>query len=346
MLFTQRPGLLAALCAILAARDTPGGLAVVAAGDGDPAIGPTWRTLAPVPTGPIHEHSAVALLGDRLAVVGGVLESGAVINTVAVYSIAANAWTKAAPLPITINHANAAVVDGTLYVLGGMTGAAWAGTGQSWFYDEATSRWTALPAMPAGDTPRGSAAVGVYNGTVWLVGGKTRSGGLSATAVSAFDTATRSWRTDIPAAARNIPEGRDHGGGAVVGSKFYQIAGSLQEIANRKDTVFVLDLDNLAAGWTTAKGRMPTPRRGFATAAIGTKIYTFGGEGNPDPASRGVFDSVEVYDTATDTWTRLPPMRIPRHGSSAVATGGSIYIPGGGTASGMPCTDAFDAYIP
>ena len=86
--------------------------------------------------------------------------------------------------------------------------------------------------------------------------------------------------------------------------------------------------------------------RGFATAAIGTKIYTFGGEGNPDAASKGVFDNVEVYDTATDAWTKLPPMRIPRHGSYAAEARGLIYIPGGGTASGTPCTDAFDAYTP
>lgn len=312
----------------------------------DPPIGPAWHTLARVPVGPIHEHSTVALPGGRLATIGGVLQSARVIDTVAIYHVANNSWTSAAPLPITINHANAADVDGVLYVLGGMTGANWAGTGQSWWYDEAANKWVALPSMPASETLRGSAAVGVYNGTVWLASGKTRSGGDSVTAVSAFDTRAKKWRTDVPAAARNIPEGRDHGGGAVVGSKFYQIAGSLKEIANRKDTVFVLDLEDLAAGWKTAKGRMPTPRRGFATGTVGTKIYTFGGEGNPDPARKGVFDSVEVYDTETDSWSKLAPMRIPRHGSYAAELGGAIYIPGGGTESGTPCTDAFDAYTP
>ena len=55
---------------------------------------------------------------------------------------------------------------------------------------------------------------------------------------------------------------------------------------------------------------------------------------------------VEVYDAAADTWASLAPMSIPRHGSSAATVNGSIYIPAGGTASGTPCTDAFDVYTP
>lgn len=108
----------------------------------------------------------------------------------------------------------------------------------------------------------------------------------------------------------------------------------------------VLDLDDLGKGWATAKGRMPTPRRGFATGIVGTKIYTFGGEGNPDRSIGGVFKEVEVYDTATDTWASAPPMKIPRHGSAAAVVDGNIYIPGGGTAMGTPATAAFDVYYP
>lgn len=184
--------------------------------------------------------------------------------------------------------------------------------------------------------------MGVYNKTIWLASGKTGSGGRSVTTVSAFDTVTGKWR-EIPSAAKNIPEGRDHGGGGVIGTKFYQIAGSDGAIANRKDTVYVLDLEGLERGWMTAKGRMPTPRRGFATAVVGEEIWTFGGEGNPD-RENGVFGEVEVYDTRTDAWRKVEGMRLPRHGSSAVAVGNRVFIPGGGTAMGMPCTDEFDVF--
>jgi len=305
----------------------------------------SWKKLAPMPQGPIHEHSTVAL-GNSLFTIGGVTLSSGVISTVAKYDIPSNKWTTVNPYPTTINHANVAVVDGKIYVLGGMTGASWAGTLQSYVYDPASDKWTAISAGPK-DEGRGSAAVGIYNGTVWLAGGKSSgTGGKSVDTVSAFDTISGKWLANIPNAAKKIPEARDHGGGVVIGTKFYQIAGSLQKIENRKDTVFVLDLENPDKGWITAKGRMPTPRRGISVGAIGTKIYTFGGEGNPDIASKGVYDNVEVYDTVADSWEKLAPMEIPRHGTYAAVADGKVYIPGGGTASGTPCTDAFDVYSP
>ena len=307
----------------------------------------TWTSLSPIPAGPIHEHAVAALDNTRIITVGGMLERGGVIDSVYIYTLPpTNSWKKVASLPITINHANAAVVDGRLYILGGMTGAAWNGTPRSWVYDPSTDKWTALANMPATDTPRGSAVMGVYGKTIWLASGKTKSGGESVTTVSAYDTVAAKWLVDIPAKAKNIPEGRDHGGGGVVGSKFYQLGGSLGAIENRKDTVFVLDLEDLNKGWVTAKGKMPTPRRGFATGIVGTKIYTFGGEGNPDKTYGGVFKDVEVYDTVTDTWAALGSMKLPRHGSAAAVINGTIYIPGGGTAMGTPATAAFDAFTP
>ncbi|KAK5654726.1 hypothetical protein OQA88_7051 [Cercophora sp. LCS_1] len=300
-----------------------------------------WTTLSPIPTGPIHEHSTVLLSPTQLATIGGVLQAGGVINSVYIYNIPNNTWTRASPLPITINHANGAVVDSKIYVLGGMTGPSWSGTPNSYVYDPTTDKWTSISPMPASEA-RGSAVMGVHNKTIWLASGKTGSGGRSVTTVSAFDTASGKWIT-VPDKAKNIPEGRDHGGGGIVGTKFYQIAGSDGAIANRKDTVFVLDLEALEKGWVTAKGKMPTPRRGFASAVVGEEIWTFGGEGNPDTQS-GVFGEVEVYDTGKDSWRKVSGMKVPRHGSSAVAVGGRIYIPGGGTAMGTPATDLFDVY--
>jgi N-acetylneuraminic acid mutarotase len=305
----------------------------------------TWKTLAPVPIGAFHEESTVAISDTKIAIIGGILQQGGMTDYLGIYDIPSNTWTPGTRVPVPINHANAAVVGGKIYVLGGMTGASWAGDVRSWVYDPNTKVWTALTPMPRGEG-RGSAAMGVYNGTIWMAGGKTSgTGGVSVDTVSAYHVATNAW-IDVPAAAKHIPGARDHGGGAVIGTKFYQLGGSLDGIPNRKDTVFILDLENVSAGWKTANGKMPTPRRGLAVAAIGTKIYTFGGEGNPNTTSKGVFDSVEVYDTVTDSWEVLAPMPLPRHGTYAVAIGGVIYIPGGGTESGTPATAAFTAYYP
>jgi N-acetylneuraminic acid mutarotase len=89
---------------------------------------------------------------------------------------------------------------------------------------------------------------------------------------------------------------------------------------------------------------MPTARGGIAAAAVGTTIYTFGGEGNVVDGVNTVFDQVEAYDTRRDRWQRLAPMPIPRHGTAAVAVGGTIYIPGGGNRGGGSPMDVNDAF--
>ncbi|KAK3360572.1 hypothetical protein B0T25DRAFT_602305 [Lasiosphaeria hispida] len=97
--------------------------------------------------------------------------------------------------------------------------------------------------------------------------------------------------------------------------------------------------------WVRHPPRLPTPRGGIAAAAVGEKIYTFGGEGNPN-SEIGVYNETEVYDTVKNTWDQLPVMPLPRHGTSAVAIGGKVFIPGGGLKIGADPVDSFDVYRP
>lgn len=56
-------------------------------------------------------------------------------------------------------------------------------------------------------------------------------------------------------------------------------------------------------------------------------------------------DSVLAYDPA-----QLEPMPVPRHGFSAVAFGGRVYLPGGSLTAGgfgpVIGSDVFDVYTP
>lgn len=260
-----------------------------------------------------------------------------------------------APLPIPLNHVNVAVSDGKIYVLGGLAAAtnetppAWRAIPDSWVYDPRTNIWTSIEPAPVGQA-RGSAAVGVYKGKIYLAGGMEvlviGENGLQETVsiVSIFDTITGKWLT-VPEGANHIPEARDHSGGAVVNGKFYVLGGRDHGQFNVKDTVFILDLSRLEDGWKTSSARLPTPRGGLAAGIIGKKVYTFGGEGNREVES-GVFNETEVYDTAKDKWARLGPMEIPRHGSFAVGVGKSVYIPGGGVRLGGAPVVNFNAFTP
>ena len=60
-----------------------------------------------------------------------------------------------------------------------------------------------------------------------------------------------------------------------------------------------------------------------AAVAYDGKIYAFGGRLNKD------YNSMEIYDPATDTWTPGPNMRFPRAGHGAVVIGNLVFIVGG-----------------
>jgi len=309
------------------------------------ALGQGWEPLASVPIGgTLQEHTTVALSDSLLAVVGGLVEGGATTDNVLLYDIPTDTWNQASPLPIALNHPNVVGVDGKIYVLGGLSGeSGWPAVKNTFVYDPKTDEWEELQSIPDG-LQRGSSVMGVYGSKVYLAGGipGTRA---SMDDVSIFDLETLEW-LEVPEEASKIPAPRDHGGGAVINGKFYVVGGRESGLQNVRDTIFILDLEDLESGWTTSEATMPTARGGISVAAVGEKIYVFGGEGNPEEGTNGVFGNVEVYDVEKDEWEELEPMDLPRHGTSAAAVGGKIYIPGGGVVQGVGATSVFDVYVP
>lgn len=315
---------------------------------------PKWTDLPPVGNGfAIQEHGTTATT-THLYVLGGIppnasLGTGPIptTNTFMAYSFSSNSWQNLTPLPLPYNHINAAAVGDRIYVLGGLTGVVvnttWYATPASFIYDIASDTWTSLPPVPAGQA-RGASAIGVSGSTIYFAGGMQRlevgEGGLQASVdtVTSYDTTTGAWTT-LP----SIPAPRDHVGGAVIGRRFWVVGGRDHGQTNVRNTTWSLDLDAPGKGWT-AHAEMPTARGGLAMGVIGGWIATFGGEGNPDPAARGVYNETEVYSIETDTWYRMPPMPHPRHGTAAASVDGRIYIPGGGITLGAGPVDTFDAF--
>ena len=310
----------------------------------------TWTTLKNVPR-LRQEHTTVAIKGDTIAVIGGVTPIGnatqftgiRTVDWVHLYDIPSDTWRTATPSPFRVNHPNVISKDGLVYLLGGLVDARdppdtlpyWIASGECHVYDPDIDVWSQLESMPPG-TERGSAVMGVHDDLIYLAGGMTILGGKSpgdsyqdaVITVTAFNTTSGEWLRLVDVAA-NIPEGRQHAAGGVIGNVLYVAGGRWFEKSNLRDEVFMLDLGNQSAGWTTADERMPTARGGISGAVVNQKLFTFGGEANPD-TKNGIFDNVEVFDTDARMWTSLAPMQVPRHGTSAVAIGNKIYIPGGG----------------
>jgi hypothetical protein len=120
-------------------------------------------------------------------------------------------------------------------------------------------------------------------------------------------------------------------GVAVVNGKIYGIGGST-ESGTDKTGGFVgtnEEYDPTTDKWTL-KASMPTPRRSFAIASHEGKIYCIGGIIDYN-ASTGlsITDVNEVYDPATDTWSRKASLPTARSWAIAVVLGSRIYLFGG-----------------
>jgi N-acetylneuraminic acid mutarotase len=283
--------------------------------------------------GPTQETATVAVDG-KIYVLGGFDENLGVLATVQVFDVAACTWSMGPPLPRAVHHANAAVVDGTIWILGAMESLSFTPRGYVWSWTPAIdAAWTEHPAMPAG-LERGAAVTGVIGGRVYLAGG-LRSGAVAQ--LHGFDPQTGTWDTTLPP----LPTPIDHGCGGVVGGSLYVIGGRSGQIGAISGAVHAYT----PGGSWDARAALPTPRGGTACGVVGDRIVVVGGEGNTGVAS-GVFPDVEAYTPALNSWAALAPMPVPRHGMGAAAWAGSLYVPGGATTQGFGAVATHEVLTP
>ena len=67
---------------------------------------------------------------------------------------------------------------------------------------------------------------------------------------------------------------------------------------------------------------MPTARNNLAVAASGTKLFAVGGNG-------GDYNQLEIYESATDSWSAAAPMPTARHNFAAAIVGNTLLALGG-----------------
>ncbi|KAI5803549.1 kelch repeat-containing protein-like protein [Peziza echinospora] len=329
-------------------------LAITPAFSAPPNNGPKtsgWQSLPPIGLGPRQEHSVVAINAD-IYVLAGIIPSNSTpipvstVSLVEVFNTKTHQWSVAPSIPVPLNHANAAVVNGKIYILGGLAAGSleWPKSNHSSTYDPKSQKWTLLSPVPEQFT-RGSAAMAVWGNKILMAGGMTSLGlatgiQLSVSTVNAYDIITKKWESLPP-----LPAPRDHVGGAVIDNTFYVFGGRDGGPEHVRGNTWALDLLRPHKGWTE-RAAMLTPRGGIMYTSIGDDIYAIGGEGNPEEGSEGVFDQNEVYNVRRNSWKALERMSVRRHGSGAVAVKGVVYIPGGGVKMGGAPVDVMDMYVP
>jgi N-acetylneuraminic acid mutarotase len=294
---------------------------------------PGWSPAPGVLGGPVQETAAVELAG-KIYVIGGFNAAQAIVDKVRVFDTVSCTWSDGATLPRPVHHANAVVVDGTIYVLGALV-EGFAAIGDVWAWTPATTpAWVARASMPAG-SERGAAVTGAVNGVIYVAGGLRA--GAAVAQLSSYTPATDTWKTNLPA----LPQATDHAcGGAVLG-KLYVVGGRMGTAASRTNTVYEY---TPGGAWAT-RAPMPTARGGAACGFTEISLIVAGGEGNPN-SPLGVFSEVETYDVGLDRWATQPPMLTPRHGVGAAYSGAVFYVPGGASREGFHAVDTHELLHP
>ena len=203
-----------------------------------------------------------------------------------------------------------------------------------------TLQWTQKADMP---TARSCFATGIIDGKIFAIGGRVQAepnefGEIAIATVEMYDPKTDTWQRKA-----DMPTRRSGVAVSVVNGKIYAIGGEemkkkpwqMKKEPWRKGWIYeakglptVEMYDPVTDTWTQ-KADMPTPRK-TRTCVVDGKIYAIGGLAvGPTVEKRGTLDTVEVYDPATDIWTRASSMNHARYWAALSVVNGEIYATGG-----------------
>ncbi len=294
--------------------------------------GGVWSRVAPIGAGARQEVAVVAV-GRSIYVLGGFDASLQIVPSVEVYDVDADAWRTAAPMPVRAHHANAAAVEGKIYVVGFLVERGFAPDGRVFVYDPAADGWSEGASMPTG-TERGASGVAAIGSKVYVAGG-LRGGAVAD--LSAYDVGEDRWESLAP-----MPSGVDHATAQAFGGRLYVFGGRFRSLGSHVARVQIYD--PAADAWGEGSP-MPTSRAGLASALLDGRVYVMGGEGNRSHPS-GVFSDNEAYDPVSDRWEVVRPMLTRRHGTGAAAVGGRIWVPGGAAVEAFAAEAVHEVYTP
>ncbi len=231
-------------------------------------------------------------------------------------------WTTGATAAPARAEMPAVVVDGLIYVAGGLGGER---VFQA--YDPVADTWTDLAPMPS---DRHHLMAAAWQGRVYLFGGAVGPAWSPSATTHIYDPATDAWTEGAP-----LPEPRMAGAAVVVGDKLYVVGGVGVSTA-------LLEYDPATDTWRTLAGNLE-PREHVAAAALNGEIYALGGRWS----GTGELSSVEIYDPAADAWRPGPEMLRTRAGFSAAVLEGRIFAAGGEIImTGSEALDSLEVYDP
>jgi len=226
---------------------------------------------------------AQAVVSDTVLVIGGLTEAGW-SSAVEAYSSASDSWQALAEKPVAVANIGAAVVDGMVYVPGGLDASGQALTIHE-VYDPRADAWhTAAPApRPVCAYAVAPAAHGYY-----LLGGWDGSAYLKD--VYYYDVQTNTWSL-----VGTLTRPRGFAAAVNEGGRIYLVGGyDGRRVFNLVESFAPLEPGGIA--WQE-HARLSVPRAGLGLAALNGSLFVVGG-GWQHAVTTG-----ERYDISTNTWT-------------------------------------------
>ncbi|UJH67036.1 PKD domain-containing protein [Allomuricauda sp. SCSIO 65647] len=212
-------------------------------------------------------------------------------------------------------------VDDKIYIMGGWVSGLIASNAVE-IYDMTNDAWSFGTNMPTNLTHMGSAVVG---NEIWLIGGFVGDHpGVATDAVHIYNSITDSWST-----GPSLPMPIGSGAASYNNGKIHFFGGLLPDRQTDVGNHYVLDLNNIGAGWANA-APMPNPRNHHGAASVNGIVYAIGGQFGHD-SSPQYQNLVHAYDPNTDTWTSRASMNQNRSHiePSTTVHDGKIIIVGG-----------------
>jgi len=242
-------------------------------------------------------------------------------------AVPALAWQVRHALVKAVQQMSAAVLDGKVWVAGGLTTSTKA-TAVTQIYDPASDAWQAGPSLPEAVD---HAMLVSYRDQLVLIGGFVMRGGDSVPSAQMlfYDDSIGHWRK-----GPMLRHARAAAAAAVVGDKIVVVGGRTgAEQLVRETEVY----DGKA--WHEGAA-IPVPGDHLAAASDRNFLYAVGGRKFTASKNTNV---VQRYEPATDRWTALPPLPERLSGVGAAVIGGRLLVTSGeNTTTVVPAVRAYD----
>jgi N-acetylneuraminic acid mutarotase len=263
----------------------------------------TWSLLSPDRpyTG---NHHAAEVFGGRLYLIGGFDANSS--GKVQIYNPATNGWSLGAPAPYPAGSCASAVINGKIYIAGGLVGVISGvnngySTNAAAVYDPASNVWTRLPPLPFTVTNGMNHTASATDGNKFYVFGGRDDNHQPANghnSVQIYDPASNTWvsSTDPGSTLAPLPQARGGMGNAV----YYQ------------GNFYVMGGETVSGAGATANE---------------------------------VYNRVDIYNVASNLWRLGTPMPTARHGIYPALRDNRVYVVGGGVAAGVSYSAVCEIYI-